>query len=306
MKLQTQKPTEVRRLERETLKGTSTYYCVTDWLKSHGIEKASAITDFFRVDKVKRDVLHFESKYNLDFDLFKKTLNGWEISPIKNQRQSIRGALNKADAASMFSEAGRNGGTYMHEIVYVWFREWASAEFNIQFHEASLVALKEKAESEAAPKDVTKTLEWKAERQLACRGAKHFSGCIQYRYKTIEGGKKGPPLYAKHYNRLNELALGDRFMGQFRALLAASEKRKKESVREFCDLDQLSELNHKQALYSHFMADGRMTLAEVDAEMVRAAEIRALVMGQQQASKPRYINPKGAEIANQPHQPSLF
>ena len=295
----------IRTAERQTKKGTGTYYCVTDWLKSVGVKDAQAVSTYLKSDKTKRDVLQFESEYNLDFNSFRNafllSLNG----DSKNRKQNLRKLLIDNNAASIFSVIGRGkSGTYLHEIVYVWFREWASSAFNIEFHEAAIEGLKEKAgrgnEHNAESKRI--------ERRKSATGALEMNDHIKYRREVIDGDEINRFDFINRYNKQNDIAFGKEKHNELKAI---KKERKLDTIRDLATENELRVLNLVQYVHTAKIIDSSVSESEIEAELKSVANNARKVIEyaekcKQEREAKKLLKIKAKQIESGANQSSLF
>jgi len=255
----------IRTMERQTKKGVGTYYNVTDLLRSAGVKNAKAVSKYLESDKAKRDIFYFESEYNLDYESFYNMFLVSRNGDTGTGRSSIRSFLSKNESASMFSIiGGKDQGTYLHEIVYVWFREWASKEFDLEFKEASLDALKEKAGRENEHNTESKRIE----RRKSATGALEMNDHIKYRREVIDGDEINRFDFINRYNKQNDIAFGKEKHNELKAI---KKERKLDTIRDLATENELRVLNLVQCVHTAKIIDSSVSESEIEAELKTVA-----------------------------------
>ena len=215
------------------------YICITDMMKAK--DGDFFVTDWLRNRNTLEYIGIWEKVYNSDF-------NYGEFAIIKNQaglnrfKISVKEFVQRTNAISLQSKAGRYGGTYAHKDIAFEFAMWISPEFKIYMvKEFQRMKAKEQA-----------LLGWSAKRELSKINYRIHSDAIKNNLIPAEvTPTQASMIYANEADVLN-VAMFGMTAKQWRDLNPG----KKGNIRDYATVNELICLSNMENLNAVFIDQG--------------------------------------------------
>lgn len=215
------------------------YICLTDMMKAKDGE--FFVTDWLRNRNTLEYIGIWEKIYNPNF-------NYGEFAIIRNQaglnrfKISVKDFVQRTNAISLQSKAGRYGGTYAHKDIAFEFAMWISPEFKIYM-------VKEfqrlKAEEQAQ-------LGWSAKRELSKINYRIHTDAIKHNLIPAEvTSTQASLIYANEADVLN-VAMFGMTAKQWRDM----NPEKKGNIRDYATVNELICLSNMENLNAVFINQG--------------------------------------------------
>ena len=215
------------------------YICLTDMMRAKDGE--FFVTDWLRNRNTLEYIGIWEKVYNPSF-------NYGEFAIIKNQaglnrfKISVKDFVQRTNAISLYSKAGRYGGTYAHKDIAFEFAMWISPEFKI-YMVKEFQRLKEQEHT---------LLGWSAKRELSKINYRIHTDAIKKNLIPIEiTSAQASIIYANEADVLNVAMFG----------MTAKEWRKMNSdkrgnIRDYATVNELICLSNMENLNAVFIDQG--------------------------------------------------
>ena len=214
------------------------YICLTDMMKAKDGE--FFVTDWLRNRNTLEYIGIWEKIYNPNF-------NYGEFAIIRNQaglnrfKISVKDFVQRTNAISLQSKAGRYGGTYAHKDIAFEFGMWISAEFKIYLIK----------EFQRLKEEEQKQLGWDIRRNLTKLNYKIHTDAIK---QNLIPKELTPAqinfVYASEADILN-VALFGMTAKEWRE----SNPRLDGNIRDYADVNQLVCLANMESLNAHFIEE---------------------------------------------------
>ena len=215
------------------------YICLTDMMKAKDGE--FFVTDWLRNRNTLEYIGIWEKIYNPNF-------NYGEFAIIRNQaglnrfKISVKDFVQRTNAISLQSKAGRYGGTYAHRDIAYHFGMWISPRFQ-------LLLVKEYQRLKA---DEQKQLEWSAKRELSKINYRIHTDAIKVNLIPAEVTREQAAMkYADEADVLN-IAMFGMTAKQWRK----QNPDKKGNIRDYASINELICLSNMENLNAVFINDG--------------------------------------------------
>lgn len=299
----------IRTIERETLRGTETYYCATDFLKSIGQPHAGAVSEFFRNQRTVAAVFPFEEAYNPDRQAVSRISEQCGHFPTLTKRQGrLRKILVENGACCIITQnGGTSPGTYLHHVMYAIFLEWVSSKFDIEYHASSNELHRQELERKRGDARQIGSPEWKEARAEVATGAKHLARAVDYRQKVIENKPVTQWDYINAHKRQNNAVYGPDKMKEFELVKKDKGLR---SIRDISGPSELDLLNTVQVSHIDLLSDDRIPMDRMNDELNRRADNLRKMLAYAATKEQRRLEEKArrAELKTDTYgeQPGLF